>query len=45
MPLSAKPGSRSALFDYFDRSCWKQKPARPICRTGWSMPIWQAAAA
>src|SRR4051812_19670413 len=24
-----------------DRSCWKPKPARPICLTGWSVPIWR----
>src|SRR6202045_2912614 len=24
-----------------DRSCWKPRPAWPICRSGWSTPIWQ----
>jgi len=28
-----------------DRSCWKLKPARLICLTGWSMPIWRPAVA
>src|SRR5258705_192171 len=24
-----------------DRLCWKQKRAGPICRAGWSVPIWR----
>src|SRR4051812_21492341 len=28
-----------------DRSCLKPVPPRPICLTGWSVPIWRPAVA